>query len=556
LIFENEPSGKNHDNVWKDEDTYLYLGFLDSESICGLGISSKSLNPSIVLDCRLFKVTDFFDSNFFVFSSDLSCYEPGWHIDKSSVILLRKGGIEIISSRGRATGRTEIDKSSPLWHLLLLSRKMNNRQKDALKLAIQWGFPQVSVVDFTEERIDVARAKILSEWKSVVLNYKDSLEKDFVKTLVSAIKSFEKEYYLLLCKIHSIRTCQDSSDYSLGPLLAILRHTDTEKAVTEHFQPKIGISSLEFEAIFQLEEENIPDFMMDLGEELSSDFLEVSVGEVSRIIEQNLHAPGKMYRVRVFIVLKGVSHSVDLESAAQLVNELRFLVVEKALCDISIIQKAFYKVPFSSYELFINRYKPEFWLKRTGISIIIPRFMMSNAIRVIHRDFGNHLDSSEPISVRKSEHGIEIIFNLHLTSGYDYVIDNSNQSYFSEMRSNDTYVNIGLEHLERKDFDKALKSFRIAKENPKHWIKTTTVLRDINILERDLRINLLTQEEHKKKIRERRNLRCKREFRIRKKYSRNFFNFLEDIGGFYVEFLQEIKEHFPNLVEDWINLRI
>lgn len=555
-MSKNEIPGKNCDNIWKGEEAYLYLSFLDSESICGLGISSTPLDPSLVLHCELFNVIDLFDSKFFIFSSDLTHYKPEWHVSKSSTIVLERDGIRILSSGVAVSEGARLDKSSPLWHLLLISKNLNKKQKDAFRLAMQRGFPQINVIDFIEGKIRVEKEEIISEWKSLVTNYHDSLERDFVRALASAMKSFEKEYHVLLGKMYLVKTSQDSSNYSLNPLLAILEYTSKIRTRIKDYQPKMYIKSLEFETIFELEEDNVSNFVISLKEELLSDFLDVSVNEISRVTQHDLQILEKKCRVRISIALMGIAQSVDPEDAAQLVNELWHLVVEKALYSTSILQKAFYKVAFSSYELFINHYKQEFWLKRASISIRLPQHMMDIALKVISKNLGNHLDSSKPISIRTSKKGIEVIFNLYLTSGYDYIIDGSRQGYFSEMRSDDPNVNIGLEHLERKEFDKALRSFRSAKKNSRHWTRITTTLRDISILERDIKMDLLTQKERGEKTKEWKSLQHGKEFRIRRRFSQNFFNFLEDVGGFYIEFLQKAKQEFPNLVEEWMDFRI
>jgi tetratricopeptide (TPR) repeat protein len=502
----------------------------------------------------------------------------------------------------------------PLKNLLLLSKTLNEKERSAFRLAIRNGFPVVDLVNFPKKILNTKKEEITLEWDSMISEQKGSLEKDFVRTLEHALKSLRDEFHPLFDKLHSIVPQEDCSEYSLAPLFALFSYITTTRSKIVLIQPRIGIKFLRFEAIFELERENITNLIIALEEEFSSNILKVSIDEAGKARERKSRAFGRKYcRSRISITVETIHKPITLEDTTAMVKNLSYLVVEKALHRISTIEKALYKFPIDSYENFRNRNMPEFWLKKAGIAIEIPFFLLDEVEGMIRDNFGSDLEPLNPIEIyRKSTDRTEIIYNLYFSPSYDYVIDGQEKSLFLDVQDRDPYTDIGIEHLMRKEFDQALKFFRKAKSriigdllNPKYtskhegsgmksfdvikeyfspsdilpkellssrkytdesdpaeiinmlkitdkWAQTAKRLRDIDILERQIRFQTLDKEEYVKvKAVLRENL-SKTTFRPFK----NFMNFLEDLGSFYMQILQETEREAPDSIKEWMRLEV
>ncbi|KYK36019.1 MAG: hypothetical protein AYK19_09810 [Theionarchaea archaeon DG-70-1] len=600
---------------YPEADIYLYLGWINSKNILGLAISSSPFSLPHVIKSNLFNLLDFFASHFFVFSSESIFQELQTSIKKSSVIVLKRDKILVFSDKNykyaneRALPGKKVikeinkEKLCPLRHLLLLSRTMDEKQLNAFHLAIKYKFPMVDLVDFNKKTIKVGKKEIIIKWNSIISDQKGSVEEDFVRTLRSALKSLENEHHSLFEKIRLIVPPGDYSEYSLSPLFNLLLYMPVKKLRKIPNQPKIGIASLRFEVVFELEEENIPHLTSALREALSSDFLQVIVNEMGRIRPKKIETQDKEYfRVRISITLEA-PNSISLENSTMVAKELAYLVVEEVL----------YELSTESYTRFKKHKVPEFWLKNAGIVIEVSPSLAVRAKRIIRSYFRSHLDPSRKIRMlRKSKDRINILSNLYFSPAYDYVVDMKEEGIFQNIEAEDPYSRVGIEYLMRKEFDQALKFFRKAKSvlmqdlqnidsegeskrdtqreflkiknyfllndlspegvllspsytketNPgkilemlsvtEKWIRTTTRLRDIEILERQMRLQHLDRAEYAKTIVMLRRLMRK----INVRFYKNFHNFIEDIGSFYVNLLQEIEKESPESIKEWMNLKI
>ncbi|KYK38221.1 MAG: hypothetical protein HXS46_10115 [Theionarchaea archaeon] len=604
-------SAYEKDIFWPEEETYLYLSWVDSKSISGLAISSFPLQLSRLVESNIFNLLDFFAPNLFIFSSEFLCHKFQSRIGKSSVIVLRKKGASVENGLPEGIGK---EKTCPLKHLLLLSKTLNEKQLKSFQLATGYGFPVVDLIDFNKKAIKAKKEEITAKWDSMILDQKGSLEEDFVRTLKSALKSFENEYHHLLEKTYSIFP-DNYSEYSLAPLFALLSYINIRKSRKMPNQPKIGIKSLRFEVIFEFEEDDISDFITALEDELSSDFFKIRVNEMKRIQQEDMKIPGKKhYRTRISITLKAILDSISLEDSSTVAKELSYLVVEKVLYNISTKSKILHETQIGAYERFKSRKMPEFWLKNADIAIEMSSFMVDVTKEIIRNAFGSHLDTSWPMKItRKSRDRFEIVFSLHFSSAYDYTIDGQDKGLFLDIQAKDPYTKIGIEHLMRKDFNKAFSFFRKAKiglirdyletfgtstlekdrwielintfeeflslgdilpreilysptytdesdpmkvfemirTNDK-WIRTAEKLQEIDILERQIRLHILSDEEYAEIMSTLRTLLAETEFR----FFKNFFNFIEDIGSFYVNILQKTEEMAPGSVKEWMKLSI
>lgn len=603
------PHIKEEDEIlWPEKDTYLYLGWVGSNTISGLAMSSSSLHLPLIVESNLFSLLNFFTSNFFIFSSEFFLHELQLQIEKSSVIVLRKDGI-LIASKERASTEREIlkdidkEKICPLRHLLSISRSLDKKKLNSFLLAIEHGFPEVDLVDFSRKTIKSRKKRITSKWNSMVTDQKGSLEEDFVRTLRYALKSLESEHYPLFEKVYSIVPPGEYSEFSLAPLFGLLPYMTPKKSRTAPIQPKIGIKFLRFEAIFELEEEKISDFLASLEIKLFSSFFEVRINEMGRFqLEDTEELDKKYYRVRVSFVFEIVSNPINLEDSALLAKDLAYLVEE-----------ALYEISSQSHEKFKKHVVPEFWLKNAGIAVRVPYFMVSKIRRTVRDYFGSCFDVSQPMKVfRKSDDQFEVAFNLYFSIGYDYVIETRNEGFFPDVKVEDPYTKIGIEYLMRKEFNQAMKYFRRAKSgllgdyfsvtsfsrSPKEqlrfinrmkkywsvediplgellsssiytdesdpnkilsmlevtddWIHTATSLRHIEILEKQIRLLHLKETEYARAM----ETTIGRLKKIKNRFFKNFFNFVEDIGSFYVNLLQEIEKEAPESVKEWMRLKI
>jgi len=604
------------DKLWLEKDTYLYLGWTDSRNITGLAMSSYPLHLPNVIESDVFSMIDSFDPNFFIFSSEFFHQALGSPIEKSNVIVLKRDRILILPNQQNQFSREDTfvekdvhndvknEEMCPLRHLLLLSNTLDEKQLSSFQLAVKYGFPEVDLVDFSKKTIKAGKEEITSKWDSIISDQKGTLEEDFVRTLRSALKSFVNEYLLLFEKIHSIIPPGDYSEYSLTPLFELIPYITLKKSLIVPIQPRIGIRSLRFEAIFKLEEENLSDFMITVKKKLTSDLLEVTVNEMGRFQVKDTEMPDKKYyRVRISIILETASDPISLESGTMLTNELAYLIVEEAL----------YEISDESYKNYRKHKIPEFWLKNAGISIEIPPFMIDKAEEIIRSNFGSYFDTSHSIKHRRSADKVEVVFYLYFSSGYDYVIERRDEGLFPNIQAGDPYTRIGIEHLMRKEFTQAMKSFRKAERgllrdyyditsfseldreaqrkfinrmrkycstsdfptkelfsssgytderNPKKilgmlratndWIRTTTRLHQVEILEKQIRLQQLNEEEYANAMEMVRGFLKKTKIR----FFKNFFNFVEDIGSFYVDLLQETEKEAPESVKEWMRLTI
>jgi hypothetical protein len=499
-------------------------------------------------------------------------------------------------------------ETCPLSHLVMLSRNLTEKHKDALMLAMKYGFPSLDLTNLEREPAKACREKLVSEWDSIIKSQSGSAENDFLRTLKGTLKSLGKEHSRLFEKLHSIMHPTDYSEYSLAPLLAILPHVAAGKRELVLNQPRVGIRTLRFETIFEFEEGMIQELLSRLKDELSSDFLEAKVFEVGRIpIETEKYGEG-IIRIRVAIVLESIFDCFDLENSATLVGEVFYATIERAL----------YSVSHESYTRFSRRKIPEFWLRSAKILVSIPLSLIDKTRKTIIDFFGSHLSSSKfRIMYKKSKVVCDILFDLHFSTTYDFVIDGKRESIFPDIRVKDRYTQIGIEYLMRKEFSRSLQLFKRAEDslsenwskisapsytskkgqaefseviNPlppsiprigdmqfhqtsssvdtydnldpqelldmiatvSKWKQTAMNLREMDNLEKEMRYRTMDDKEYIEKrgilagmLRET-ELRC----------FKNYFNFVEEIGSFYVTLLQEIERAAPDSVKKWMKLEI
>jgi hypothetical protein len=615
LKSQNLPIQRISSTCWGQEDTYLYLGSVTPNIISGLAVSSSPLSLSRVMGNELFDFIDFFAPNFFIFSSEFLFPKKQFETKKSSVILLKKDEILIILTENYRFSEEknykkgnfnsiDSEKLCPLRHLLLLSRTLNEDQLNSFLLAIKHGFPIDNIVDFEKKQIKIKRDIIISQWDQMISSQKGTTEEDFVLTLKSALKNFRNEYFQLFKKIDSIYPFKSSSRYSLSPLFALLQFSNMESK-TAMTQPKIGIKSLRFEAILKLEEEDITKFMENLNEELFSDSIKVDVGIMGKKREKrSKNSEKKLYRVRIFISLKTASDLINLEDSTAIAKDLAWLVVEKIL----------YKISVESWEKIKKCKKPEFWLKSADIAVEVPSFMVDETKKIIRDEFSCHFGSSRDIKLyQKSGNKIEMSFNLYFSSTHDYAVDGRDEGFFLRLYAKDPYTRVGIEHLMRKEFGESFESFKKAKiglirdyvevspelnlnksdisklidELENHislynisvrdilfsqiytkesdaseildmlntadkWFKTAMMYFEINLLEREIRYQGLPREEYSSIKKRLKKLFMEADF----KFFRNFYNFIEDLGSFYVILLQETEKKAPESVKEWMKLTI
>ena len=162
------------DKVWFEKDTYLYLGWTNSKSIAGLAMSPYPLNIPHIFESNIFNMLDFFAPNFFIFSSEFFSCKLGSPIEKSSVILLNKDKI-LIFPKKQNQFPNDMDKKRmcPLRHLLLLSRKLNEKQLNSILLAIKYGFPVADLIDFEKKMIKINATSGVTPHIDILLNKVD-----------------------------------------------------------------------------------------------------------------------------------------------------------------------------------------------------------------------------------------------------------------------------------------------------------------------------------------------------------------------------------------------
>jgi hypothetical protein len=595
----------------------LYLSWVDPIRISGLAMSSTPLPPSQIIGSSLFDFSDCFSSNFFIFSSRF--FSKNFEISKWSVIILRKNevlmdtrGSEVFEKknpeRGEPVSFVRERELCPLSHLLILSKNLIKKQKDAIQLAIKYGFPSLDLANLEKEPAKISGERLASEWDSMIKFQAGSTESDFLKTLKGALKSLGKEHSRLFQKLHSIIPPTDYSEYSLAPLFAILPYVAARKIEPVPNQPRVGIRTLRFEAILELEERMIQELLSRLRDELSSDFLKVRIFEMGKTLTETRKQDERIFRIRVAIVLESISDCFDLENSVILEREVFYLTIERVL----------YSVSHESYVRFAKRKIPEFWLKSARISVNIPFSLLRKTRKIIIDFFGSHLCSSKFQTLyKKSERTYDIFFDLCFSMAYDFVIDDKRESIFPDIRVRDKHTQIGIEYLMQKEFDQSLRFFRKAEASlsrswlkiypspysrkreraelngitnssspgnqeaddmqhhqifspadasdkldpqelldmivtAKKWKQTAINLRNIDKLEKEMRHKTIDKKEYIEK----RTILAEMLRGTELRCFKNYFNFVEEIGSFYVTLLQEIEKTVPDSVKKWMRLEI
>lgn len=166
-------------------------------------------------------------------------------------------------------------KPNPLKHMIFESKKIDERKRKCILLAVDYGFPLRSIVNFSNDSLLVDKDEIEKEWEGIIRSQRGSIEHDFVRTLKRAISTIKREYFSLFSELAKI---SDENPFSITrPLFCFLNTVSETGSVMNIPLPRIFFDLAAIGAIFDLKEGSAKDYSILLSKLLKRKNYQVGI---------------------------------------------------------------------------------------------------------------------------------------------------------------------------------------------------------------------------------------------------------------------------------------
>lgn len=329
---------------------------------------------------------------------------------------------------------------NPLKHTVTKSKKIEDREKKCLFLAMNFGFPLVDIVSFSQKTILKFKNEIIDEWDNIIKSQHGNLENDFINTLKRGTKVIKNEYSDLFIEL--TRLSGENSLPAAKPLFSFANTSPEINLLSRILPPKIFFNQVSIKAIFNLEKELATEY----SETLSSAFKDLKYRIEIEHTMSSKFKEGDRYRIEFQINLVFPEY-VDLSDIRWKLEEIRNIILVK-LGDFDL----------TALEAF-SRGKMEIWLKEVNLQIVVHNDFKRETISLLKKKLRWVLDHKSIVDLPISKDLVEITFKLSFDKITDYSI--SEIETFSVMP--DRYTRLAVEKLYRGKFSEASKYLRMGK---------------------------------------------------------------------------------------------
>ncbi|KYK32997.1 MAG: hypothetical protein AYK18_15160 [Theionarchaea archaeon DG-70] len=331
-------------------------------------------------------------------------------------------------------------KPNPLKHIITKSRKMEEREKKCIFLAMDFGFPLINIVNIRQNAILRFRDKILNLWDKIIQSQHGTLEHDFMSTLRRGINAIKKEYSGLFIELD--RISGENHLLPTEPLFSFLNVLSDISPLSHFSPPKIFFDQVSIKGIFDLDRESASTY----SKVLSSEFKKRKHPAEVRynIITKSKRKDG--YRIRFLIDLRFPKY-MELSHAKWELKELRDIILSELK-----------KVDPEAYEIF-QKSKLEIWLKKVRVNIVIQKSYEKETKYLTKKFFKGTLDHKSVICESISKDQVKIRFGLSFDKVSDYSISEIDDFY----DISDKYTRLAIEKIYRGNFSEAFVYLQRAK---------------------------------------------------------------------------------------------
>lgn len=416
------------------------------DKINGIGVGDDTPSQSNIVSIADFYLLKFFTPEIFFFQMKFK--EPDFFEknknDGCEIFAFINNRFENYSDSDSERYHEYIDKytGNPniLKHIITKSKKVSDRQKKCIFLAIDYGFPLIDLVNCLQDDKRELMNKILEEWEDIIGSQHGSKENDFIRTLKRGTRTIKEEYSDLFTEINKI--FKENSFLAAKPLFSFVNVFPELGSLPHIIPPKIFFDRALIKAIFDLKNELATKY----SEELSVVFKDRGYNANIRYSIIAKSRKKDKYRVKYTLNL-GFPKYMELSSIKSGLNEVKYLILSKLK-----------EIDSDAYESFC-RSRLEIWLKRIRIHVIIYSNFEKEAINLIKENFAGVLNSKSLISQKISKD----LSKISLRLSFDMITDYSISEIEPIDSIPDKYTRLAVEKLYRREFMQALEYLKMGK---------------------------------------------------------------------------------------------
>ncbi len=420
---------------------------LSGSRISGVGIGDHIPSQTYIVDITNFYLLKFFTPEVFFFqigSKQLDFFKKDER-RRCSVFGFLNGEFESYPDfNSKNQFHKYVDdytkKPNSLKHIITKSRRISDRERKCISLAIDFGFPLINIINFRKNTMLRFRDRILEEWGKIITSQSGRLENDFMHTLKRGARTIKKEYSNLFIELDGI-----SGEDPLPPaepLFSFMNILSDIDLLPQFSPPKIFFDQVSIKAIFDLTRECTNAYSRALSSEFEKRkcLAEVEYNTINRSKKKD------RYRTRFLINLTFPEY-MELSHARWELSGLRDIILSELK-----------KTDPEAYEIF-RRSKLEIWLKKVGVNIVIQKNFEKETISLIREFFKGTLDYGSILSQPISTNLVRIRFGLSFDKMTDYSISEIDIYY----GISDRYTRLAIEKMYRGEFSEASRYLKRAK---------------------------------------------------------------------------------------------
>lgn len=412
------------------------ISFLNNR-INGIGIGDHIPFQSSVVPITDFYLLKFFTPEIFFFQMKLDQLGFPKEEYKYNVFVFINNGFENYPiSNSKSQFCEYVDKytkrPNPLKHIVAKSKKIDDRRKKCISLAMDFGFPLINIVSFTQNTLLRSRDEIEKQWDNIITSQHGSLENDFVSTLKGGVVTIADEYSGLFTELD--RISEENPFLVAEPLFSFLNIYPEISLLSHITPPKIFFDQVLIKAIFSLRKECANEYSKALSSEFKNK-------EYLAKVRHSIITKSKRkdrYRIRFLIRLTFPGY-VELSRARWRLEEVRDIILSRLG-----------EVDPEAYEIF-HKSRMEIWLKKVRVDIIIHENFEKETTSLIRENFRGTLSSKSIFSRSISKNLMKISFKLSFDKITDYSISETDIFY----DISDKYTRLAVEKLYRGEFSEA-----------------------------------------------------------------------------------------------------
>lgn len=333
-----------------------------------------------------------------------------------------------------------------LGTLAMSAKYLDEKERESLILAINFGYPVYDVIDFQGRGITNCKDEILRKWVGKEAFTYEEPEKNFVELLQRSAKKLIQNNMELFERI-SLCNRADNSSFTAKSFLKLMEVIPPkERIYSEKTMPKLFVDEIVVEGILAAKKEKKDDLQRNI-----SNFLEnypIRSHLISEWKDERL--PDSFMRYRLAFLWDISSERVLISELVDYAEELKELVLA-----------ALRKTDRDAFSRSLKR-KQRFWIRSIDISLLLPIIFSDTAIEIIRGYFAFFLHKDEKSQlIRKKFIGNEfcLSFRVRYPIFHDYQISRRKFGYFYEVRAIDELTRQGIELARQHSFSRSLTLF-------------------------------------------------------------------------------------------------